>query len=178
MKCKYCFLRSSSQLHPGDFVYCVWVGNSLREQVKFELVRRYAEDCALYFRKWSNQVDSVLDCAADSVAPGRGLLSSPFRMASVSISELYSLIIDDSFDSFERSYPASRFEIWLNFRNDPAYLRYFNRQRNVLRHVFPSRKNLSVRERSLAVSTAGVVVLVCGIYSIDAFVSALIRMIF
>lgn len=147
MKSKYCFLRTNGQLTPGDVVYQVWVGSFLREFTKLTLVQEYCKDCGLYIEKWSPQVDSRLEKMKALYGGGASVLSSPFLSASITISKLYALIIDDSFESFERNLFLSQSEKWCRYHQTIKYIGTINRS-NVIQNAYPHvRKHLSSRNR-------------------------------
>lgn len=101
MKSNYCFIRNFGRMRPGSYVYHVKVGTSDREQIKFALVQNYCKDVGIYFKKWSYEVDNALHLAEKAWPSKWGLPISPFQHVSISIYELYKLIIEDGFDSFE-----------------------------------------------------------------------------
>lgn len=143
MKSKYCFIRKVGNLRPNDFIYTVYVGESEREQTLLYLVREYSKDCGLYLRKWSAQVDSMLTLAAKPFRSGRALFLRPFRRASLSIRELYRLIIDDSFDVFEENFKESHFSVWLSFCLRREYVGCYNRLKVSQKRLPKKSKNLS-----------------------------------
>lgn len=143
MKSKYCFLRSHGCLEPGDVIYQVWVGSYLREFTKLRLVQEYCKDCGLYFEKWSPEVDSRLEREKSRFRSGDRQFTSPFLSASITIDKLYAMIIDDSFESFEKSLNLTPFEKWCRYRQTIQYCQSINKS-NVLHHAYPHvRKNLS-----------------------------------
>ena len=145
MKSKYCFLRSRGNLSPGDVVYQVWVGSYLREFTKLKLVQEYCKDCGLYFEKWSPEVDSRLEREKSRFCSDGRQFTSPFLSASITIDKLYAMILDDSFDSFEKSLNLTPFEKWCRYRQTIQYYQSINKS-NVLHHAYPHvRKNLSLR---------------------------------
>lgn len=85
-------------------IYHVGVGTSDREQVKFALVREYCEDCGLFFKPVSKSSDTAISNLAKSLFPGSSWFISPLRHATISIAELYDLIINDNFAWFESHY--------------------------------------------------------------------------
>lgn len=95
------FVRDIGSASTDSVIYQVKVGRSEREQIKFDLVRQYCRDCGLYFRKVSDTSDRAIRNLEKRLFPGTRFLISPLRRATVSISELYSLIIHDSFASYE-----------------------------------------------------------------------------
>lgn len=144
MKSKYCFLRSRGNLSPGDVIYQVWVGSYLREFTKFKLVQEYCKDCGLYFERWSPEVDSRLYREKSRFCSDGREFTSPFLSASITIDKLYAMIIDDSFESFEKSLNLSPFEKWCRYRQTIQYCQSINKS-NVLHHAYPQvRKNLSL----------------------------------
>lgn len=164
MKSKYCFLRSSGDLKPGDIVYQVWVGSFLREFTKMTLVQEYCKDCGLYFQKWSPLVDSHLDEMRSRFQPDGNPFTSPFVSASISIDKLYALIIDDGFAAFEKSLYLTQFEKWCRYRQTIRYCQSINKT-NVPLHAYPHvRKNLSHRNGSevykAACGLVGILVLI------------------
>lgn len=148
MKSKYCFLRSGGELKPNDVIYQVWVGSFLREFTKLTLVQEYCKDCGLYFEKWSPMVDSHIDQMKSKYMASASQTTSPFLSASITISKLYAMIIDDSFDSFERNLMLTQFEKWCRYRQTISYVQSINKT-NVPPRAYPHvRKNLSVSNAS------------------------------
>lgn len=147
MKSKYCFIRRVGELEPGDVIYQVWVGSYLSEFTKLTLVQEFCKDCGLYFEKWSQQVDSHIDKAKARFRLDANPVASPFRSASVTISKLYAMIIDDTFASFEQNLPMTQAEKWMQFHHSLSYYQSLSRT-NVLRNAYlPRRKHLSSRNR-------------------------------
>lgn len=144
MKSKYCFIRNFGIMRPGSFVYHVVVGKSMREQTKFALVREFCQDTGIYFRKWSDDVDLALTFAANGWTSPFELISSPFRHITINIETLYQLIIDDSFDAFERNAPMTKNELYLRFLNDPAGIIRNNPSSGNTTCPTVKRKNLSL----------------------------------
>lgn len=169
MKSYYCFIREFGSMKPGSFVYHVAVGTSWREQAKLDLVRHYAEDTCSYFKLWSAQVDSGLLNAEKQFRSCGCFTTSPFRHARISITELFKMIIDDSFDQFEANLPATQFEIWLSFHDNPDFLQRYHHN-HVLQNALPHRrKNLSLgrlTDVKRAVLAVGGIIL---LFLIDAF---------
>lgn len=147
MKSKYCFIRRVGELEPGDVIYQVWVGSYLSEFTKLTLVQEYCKDCGLYFEKWSPQVDSHIDKAKAKFRLDANPVASPFRSASVTISKLYAMIIDDTFAKFEQNLPMTQAEKWMQFHHSLSYYQSLSKT-NVLRNAYlPRRKHLSSRNR-------------------------------
>lgn len=171
MKSKYCFLRTNGLLSPGDVVYQVWVGSFLREFTKLTLVQEYCKDCGLYIEKWSPQVDSRLEKMKALYGGGASELSSPFLSASITISKLYALIIDDSFESFERNLFLSQSEKWCRYHQTIRYIGTINRS-NVIRNAYPHvRNNLSLRNGNEGFKAACCFIGILILLAIDAFMS-------
>lgn len=97
------FVRDIGKATTETVVYHVKVGTSSREQIKFELVRNYCKDCGLYFRQISDTSDRAVRNLEKRLFPDSRLFVSPLRRTTISIGDLYALIIDDSFDSYEAS---------------------------------------------------------------------------
>lgn len=171
MKSKYCFLRTNGQLSPGDVVYQVWVGSFLREFTKLTLVQEYCKDCGLYIEKWSPEVDSRLEKMKALYGGGASVLSSPFLSASITISKLYALIIDDSFESFERNLFLSQSEKWCRYHQTIKYIGTVNRS-NVIQNAYPpERNNLSHRNGNEGFKAACCLIGILILMAIDAFMS-------
>lgn len=171
MKSKYCFLRTNGQLCPGDVVYQVWVGSFLREFAKLTLVQEYCKDCGLYIEKWSPQVDSRLEKMKALYGGGASVLSSPFLSASITISKLYALIIDDSFESFERNLFLSQSEKWCRYHQTIRYFGTINCS-NVIQNAYPPRRNnLSLRNRVEGQKALFCTICIIILIAIDAVVS-------
>lgn len=113
MKRYYYFVRNLNGFCSDDVVYKVAVGASLREHAKLVLVSEFAKDCGMYFQPVSDVSDKAIDSLANSLFKGTSFALMYLRRANISISELYKLIIDDSFLAFEKSLtePATKFRI-------------------------------------------------------------------
>lgn len=128
MKSGYYFVRHSGGLFVGITIYRVWVGSSLKDGAKRKLVELYCKENDLPFVKWTQEVDSLITQFKDKFEVDGCALASPYRTASISISQLYRLIIDDSFNKFEAENYSTPFEIYLNHRNDPDFVARENRK--------------------------------------------------
>lgn len=171
MKSKYCFLRDVGNLVPGSFVYQVWVGSSLREFAKLKLVEEFCRDNGIYFVKWCSQVDSMLDEKAKRFRDNGNVYTSCFASASVTISELFRLIIDDGFDAFEAKNVATPFEIWRRCHDVPEYVARMNNSK-VIQHASPSRsKYLSLKQKGEKVQAVACIAGVLILMLVDALVS-------
>lgn len=143
MKSKYCFIQTKGRIGPETFIYVVWAGSSLRESAKLSLVEEYCKDLGFYFKKWGCTVDSALDEARKTIGEGANGGRFKFKMISVTIHELYNLIIDDSFGAIEKNYCETQGGLWFMFGDTIPYHEAMNQQK-VSRHVNPHRrKNLS-----------------------------------
>lgn len=143
MKSNYCFIRNYGHLKAGSFIYRVSVGTSDREQIKLALVREFCNQVGCYFKKWSAQVDASVQLAKAPWLKDKPALATPFFHPSVTISELYDMIIDDSFDLFESNYKPSSFHFWRNLRNSPTYIQLLNKKLSITACQPHHRKNLS-----------------------------------
>lgn len=171
MKSKYCFLRDVGHLVPGSFVYQVWVGSSLREFAKKRLVEEFCRDNGIYFQKWSSEVDSFLDEKAKRFLDNGNAFCSCFASASITISELYAMLIDDTLDAFEANQVATPFEIWMRCHNVPEYVARMNHSK-VIQNASPSRsKYLSLKQKGEMVQAVACMIGVMMIFALDALVS-------
>lgn len=171
MKSKYCFLRDSGYLVPGSFIYTVWVGSSLREFAKFRLVEEFCRDNGLFFEKWSNEVDSMILEKEHRYRKNGNVFASCFFWESYTISEIYKMMIDDTFDFIEAHHVCKPFEIWLQCHDNPEYIQRMNNL-NVSRHANPSRsKNLSFSKRVERIQAVACMVGVLILMLVDALIS-------
>lgn len=108
MKSYFVFVRDLGRFKPDSVVYSVSVGESEREQIKLALIKEYCKNCGLYFRQRSDRTDKTIDNLAKSLFKGSAFPRLHIRSIQVSISQLYHLIIDDSFDSLEKRYSAPK----------------------------------------------------------------------
>lgn len=97
----YYFVREMGRATRKSVIYRVKVGTSDREQVKYALVREFCRDCGHYFRIVSDCSDQAIRNLEKRLFPGCRFMVSPMARVTVSISQLYQLIIDDSFAWFE-----------------------------------------------------------------------------
>lgn len=123
MKSKYCFLRVQGQQKSPFVVYQVYVGTSQRETTKLLLIQAYCKDCGLYFKKWCTQVDDVISLMDAGLSTSGNIISHLHQTTKITIHQLYELIMDDSFDAYERNLAISQSEKWHRFRN---HLDFFN----------------------------------------------------
>lgn len=89
-------------------LYVVWVGSSIEDAAKLQLIKEFAKDCGCYFHKWSTQVDLTVRKINQRFFSGSFMSLNRFRRVDMPISDLYRLIIDWSFDCFEANYVEPR----------------------------------------------------------------------
>lgn len=113
MKRYYYFVRNLNGFCPDDVIYKVAVGSSMREHAKMVLVSEFARDCGMYFQPVSDVSDRAISSLANSLFKGTSFALMYLRKANVSISDLYQMIVDDSFVTFEKnlSEPATKFRL-------------------------------------------------------------------
>lgn len=103
MKRYYYFVRNLNGFGSDDVVYKVAVGSSLREHAKMVLVSEFARDCGFYFQPVSDVSDRAINSLANSLFKGTSFALMYLRRANISISDLYQMIVDDSFTTFEKN---------------------------------------------------------------------------
>ena len=113
MKRYYYFVRNLNGFGTDDVVYKVAVGSSLREHAKMVLVSEFARDCGMYFQQVSDVSDRAISSLANSLFKGTSFALMYLRRANVSISDLYQMIVDDSFVTFEKNLtePTTKFRL-------------------------------------------------------------------
>lgn len=102
MKRKYLFVRKVSRFSVDDVVYHVWVGSSQRELTQLSLVQFYCEDCGLFFHQWNDKTAKSVQNLANGLFPSTSASIFLLKRADVTISELYQMIVDDSFTAYEK----------------------------------------------------------------------------
>ena len=103
MKRYYYFVRNLNGFGSDDVVYKVAVGSSMREHAKMVLVSEFARDCGMYFQPVSDVSDRAINSLANSLFKGTSFALMYLRRANISISDLYQMIVDDSFTTFEKN---------------------------------------------------------------------------
>lgn len=103
MKRYYYFVRNLNGFGSNDVVYKVAVGSSMREHAKMILVSEFARDCGMYFQPVSDKSDRAISSLANSLFKGTSFALMYLRRANISISDLYQMIVDDSFTTFEKN---------------------------------------------------------------------------
>ena len=102
MKRYYYFVRNLNGFGSNDVVYKVAVGTSMREHAKMILISEFARDCGMYFQPVSDKSDRAINSLANSLFKGTSFALMYLRRANISISDLYQMIVDDSFTTFEK----------------------------------------------------------------------------
>ncbi len=136
------FVREMHAPTRETIVYHVRVGSSDREQVKFALVNEYCRDCGFYFKRVSDVSDSAVRQLEKRLFAGSAFFISPLRRASVTISELYTLIIDDAFIQFEASYTERKGSFNFRCLIDPLFYARTHQKKSLQVLPPPSRKYL------------------------------------
>lgn len=113
MLTRFIFVRSTTNFQPDDVIYHVWVGSSRKDAVQAALIREFANDCGLYWRKYDENVCQAITCLAESLFPGHMMPRIMLRSCSISVQELYSLIINDGFSLYEKNLKSSHAKIQL-----------------------------------------------------------------
>lgn len=122
MKSKFCLIRTDAPLDEKAFVYVIWVGSTDNDFIKLGLVEAFCKDCGWYFKKWSATVDSALEKRTKYARLDGNKTATPYQFISLSISECYQAIVDDSFSSIEKRHVMTPQEKFMRFRNDPLFL--------------------------------------------------------
>lgn len=154
MKKNYCYLRRTTGISANDVVYKVPIGTSVREMRKKALIETYAEDVGTYFKIWDDDCDKALEFAEKIVFGKVHRFFGGFRIQVVSIDRLYRMIIDDSFDEFEKSITPSQNQIHLLQSLSILPPDSFNSEVSRQDCQSVSRKNLSHDKRREALSAA------------------------
>ena len=84
MKSGYYFVRHSGGLFVGVTIYRVWVGSSLKDGAKKNLVELFCKENDLPFVKWSPEDNSLISQFRDKFKVDGCALASPYRTASIS----------------------------------------------------------------------------------------------
>ena len=126
MKHRYIFIRNLNGFGVDDVVYHVWIGDSSRELTKLELIRCYCKDTGFYFKLYDDNVSKSIWNLASSLFKGTSMPTLYLRTAHVSASELFDLIVDNAFVSFENSLTVSRAWSFVNMVLSPSS--YFQNQ--------------------------------------------------
>lgn len=101
MKSYYYFVRTVGHFQADDVVYKVAVGTSDREQAKHALLKEFCRDSGFYYEKVSDSSDKAVDLLAEGVFHRGPVSRVLLRFATISVSELYKMAVDDSFARYE-----------------------------------------------------------------------------
>lgn len=143
----YYFVRNLNSFGVDDVVFLVRVGESQREQIKLALLREYCKDCGFYLRIRGEESDKAIQMLRGSVYKSWHYLFSPLKVANLSISQLYRLIIDGNIEAYEKSLNQTRFSYNFRRKIDPNFLFSQFSKKNVIRPATGTRKNLKPGER-------------------------------
>lgn len=124
MKRKYLFVRQVNHFTMDDVLYHVRVGSSQRELTQLSLVQNYCKDCGLFMQPWSDTTAKSVQNLANGLFPGTSASIFLLKRADVTISELYQMILDDSFTAYEKK--LARPKGWQTILTlfDPSLQRY------------------------------------------------------
>ena len=175
MKRYYYFVRNLNGFGSDDVVYKVAVGSSMREHAKMVLVSEFARDCGMYFQQVSDVSDRAISSLANSLFKGTSFALMYLRRANVSISELYQMIVDDSFVTFEKNLtePATKFKL-LSLLS-PSFL-FLNQPIKCITSCQPSRsKYLSHAEGSENTHVLISVCLILALFMLAGYLEGLER---
>ena len=139
MKSKYCFIRNLTNLDVGSFIYQVWVGSSLRELTLLSKVEELCKSKGFYLQRWTCLVHSRIEKISARFLKDGYAIACPFRYASITLSELSSMILDNTFDSFESSIEMTAAEKWYRYHRDIEFIKSQNRI-SVLQNAYPRRR--------------------------------------
>lgn len=158
-------------MRPDSFIYHVYVGISWREQAKAKLIEEFCKDNGMYFRKWSQTVDSGIQNAEKQFRSYGSPTSRPFNHAHVSVNDLYQMIIDDSFDRYEANFKPSKLSLLLHFHNSIPFTRYHNRFPSITTCPPHRRKNLSSGKLAESRVTIGAMIGILCLIILDTIVT-------
>lgn len=168
MKTYYYFVLMAGRMMPGQIVFKVAVGKSLREQTKAALIEQYAKDCGFYFHVVSEQADNALRLMSKGIMPKKAYFVSPYRIVYINVEKLYKKIMDGTLTLFSENLPMTqtekRFKLYLN----KEVQREINNQSCNTHRLPQKRKNLSDDYMTLSqyVFTPILLILVLGLLDI------------
>lgn len=175
MKRYYYFVRNLNGFGTDDVVYKVAVGSSMREHAKMILVSEFARDCGMYFQPVSDKSDRAISSLANSLFKGTSFALMYLRRTNISISDLYQMIVDDSFVTFEQNLtePTTKFKL-LSLLS-PSFF-FINQPSKCITSCQPSRsKYLSHAKGSQNTSVAIAVGLILGLFMLAGYLEGLER---
>lgn len=138
MKRYYYFVRNLNGFGSDDVVYKVAVGSSMREHAKMVLVSEFARDCGMYFQPLSDVSDRAINSLANSLFKGTSFALMYLRRANISISDLYQMIVDDSFIAFEKNLAEPTTKLRLLSILSPSFF-FINQPSKCITSCQPSR---------------------------------------
>lgn len=178
MKRFYYFVRNLNGFCPDDVVYKVAVGSSMREQAKMVLVSEFAKDCGMYFQPVSDVSDRAIESLANSLFTGSAFALMYLRRADISISDLYRMIVDDSFTTFEKNLAEPTAKLRLLSLLSPSFY-FINQPSKCITSCQPSRsKYLSHAKGSQNTSVAIAFGLILGLFMLAGYLEGLERAIY
>lgn len=136
------FFRELNRPSVESVVYYIKVGESSRQQTKHALVREFCRDCGLYFEPISRTSDDAIRQLENSLFSGLNWFARKLRRVTISIDELYELIINDSFVSFEKSLAEKKGYSYFRSMVDPSFFFALNKLKKIKTPASPSRKYL------------------------------------
>lgn len=175
MKRYYYFVRNLNGFGSDDVIYKVAVGSSMREHAKMVLVSEFARDCGMYFQPVSDKSDRAISSLANSLFKGTSFALMYLRRANVSISDLYQMIVDDSFITFERNLTEPKTKFRLLSLLSPSFF-FINQPSKCITSCQPSRsKYLSPAEGSENTHVLISVWLILGLFLLAGYLEGLER---
>ena len=175
MKRYYYFVRNLNGFGSDDVVYKVAVGSSMREHAKMVLVSEFARDCGMYFQPVSDMSDRAINSLANSLFKGTSFALMYLRRANISISDLYQMIVDDSFVTFEKNLAEPTTKLRLLSLLSPSFL-FLNQPIKCITSCQPSRsKYLSHDEGSENTQVLISVWLILGLFLLAGYLEGLER---
>lgn len=175
MKRYYYFVRNLNDFGSDDVVYKVAVGSSMREHAKMVLVSEFARDCGMYFHPVSDVSDRAISSLANSLFKGTSFALMYLRRANISISDLYQMIVDDSFVAFEKNLTEPTTKFRLLSLLSPSFF-FINQPSKCITSCQPSRsKYLSHAEGSENTHVLISVWLILGLFLLAGYLEGLER---
>ena len=175
MKRYYYFVRNLNGFGSDDVVYKVAVGSSMREHAKVVLVSEFARDCGMYFQPVSDKSDRAISSLANSLFKGTSFALMFLRRANISISDLYQMIVDDSFTTFEKNLAESTAKLRLLSLLSPSFF-FINQPSKRITTCQPSRsKYLSHEKGSETTHVLISVWLILGLFMLAGYLEGLER---
>lgn len=175
MKRYYYFVRNLNGFGSDDVVYKVAVGSSMREHAKIILVSEFARDCGMYFQPVSDVSDRAISSLANSLFKGTSFALMYLRRANISISDLYQMIVEDSFTTFEKNLAEPTTKLRLLSLLSPSFF-FINQPSKCITTCQPSRsKYLSHAKGSENTLVLISVCLILGLFMLAGYLEGLER---